>query len=107
MNPLIRKLEAFAPLPEADRRLLGQVTQFAQTVGPKVDLAREGDAPKAVHLILDGFACRYKILPDGTRQIMAYLVPGDFCDLHVFILKTMDHSISTLSRCRVVEILRP
>ena len=21
---------------------------------------------------------------------MAYLVPGDFCDLHVFILKAMD-----------------
>jgi len=107
MNPLIRKLEAFAPLPEADRRLLGQITQFAQVVGPKVDLVREGDAPKAVHLILGGFACRHKDLPDGSRQITACLVPGDFCDLHVFILRAMDHSISTLSRCRVVEILRP
>jgi CRP-like cAMP-binding protein len=107
MNVLIRKLEAFAPLPEADRRLLEHVTRFSQIVGPKVDLTREGDAPNAVRLILEGFACRYKILPDGTRQIMAYLVPGDFCDLHVFILKTMDHTIGTLSRCRVVEILQP
>jgi len=107
MNPLIRKLEAFAPLPEADRRLLEQVTRFSQVVGPKVDLTREGDAPEAVNLILEGFACRYKILPDGTRHIMAYLVPGDFCDLHVFILEAMDHSIGTLSPCRVVRILRP
>ena len=28
---------------------------------------------------------------------MAYLVPGDFCDLHVFVLKQMDHSIGTIS----------
>jgi CRP-like cAMP-binding protein len=34
------------------------------------------------------------------------LVPGDFCDLHVFILKEMDHSIATLSRCTVVKIPR-
>ena len=37
---------------------------------------------------------------------MAYLVPGDLCDLHVFILKKMDHSIGTLSVCRVVDIPR-
>jgi CRP-like cAMP-binding protein len=59
-----------------------------------------------VHLILDGFACRYKLTDEGTRQIMAYLVPGDFCDLHVFILKEMDHSIATLSRCTVGDIPR-
>jgi CRP-like cAMP-binding protein len=107
MNPLIRKLEAFAPLPEADQRLLEQVTRFPQVVGPKVDLVREGDTPKAVHLLMDGFACRHKDLPNGTRQITACLVPGDFCDLHVLILKTMDHTISTLSLCRVIEILQP
>jgi CRP-like cAMP-binding protein len=59
-----------------------------------------------VRLILEGFACRYKLLADGRRQIMAYLVPGDFCDLHVFILKAMDHTIATLSPCRVVDIPR-
>jgi CRP-like cAMP-binding protein len=107
MNPLIRKLEAFELLPEADRRLLDQIVRSPQSVEAKVDLTREGDVPKAVNLILAGFACRYKVLPDGTRQIVAYLVPGDFCDLHVFILKEMDHSIATLSPCTVVQILRP
>jgi CRP-like cAMP-binding protein len=50
--------------------------------------------------------CRYKLVAGGGRQIMAYLVPGDFCDLHVFILKAMDHSIGTLSQCSVVSIDR-
>jgi len=106
VNLLTRKLEAFGPLPEADRRLLDELIQPTQEFGPRVDLIREGDAPKDVNLILAGFACRYKMLPDGTRQIVAYLVPGDFCDFHVFILKAMDHTIATLSRCTVVKISR-
>lgn len=35
---------------------------------------------------------------------MAFLVPGDFCDLHVAILGAMDHGIATLSGCTVVDI---
>jgi len=49
---------------------------------------------------------RYKLLPDGGRQIMAYLVPGDFCDLHVSILGEMDHGIGALSACEVAYISR-
>ena len=56
--------------------------------------------------ILDGFACRYKLTSEGKRHIMAYLISGDFCDLHVFILKAMDHNIGALSPCRVVNIPR-
>ncbi len=37
---------------------------------------------------------------------MAYLVPGDFCDLNVFILDQMDHNIGTISACQVVDIPR-
>lgn len=55
---------------------------------------------------MEGFACRYKLLPDGRRQIMAFLVPGDFCDLHVAILGEMDHSIGTSWGCTVVDIPR-
>lgn len=89
-----------------DRRLLDSASQDARTVPGRTDLIREGDNPADVYLILEGFACRYKITSGGKRQIMAYLVPGDFCDLHVFVLKQMDHSIGTLSPCKVVKIPR-
>src|SRR3712207_872857 len=44
------------------------------------------------------------MLEDGRRQIVAILVTGDMCDLRMFILKEMDHSIGTLSPVRVAEI---
>jgi len=105
-NALIKKLEGYASLDEEDKRLLSSVVQQPRTVAAHTNLASEGEKPVFVHLILDGFACRYKFTADGNRQIMAFLLPGDFCDLHVFVLKHMDHSIATISPCTVVDIPR-
>ncbi|MCJ2080178.1 Crp/Fnr family transcriptional regulator [Methylobacterium sp. J-090] len=105
-DALIRKLESFEELTDADREALRAFVPRLRQVPARTDLIREGDVPGNVHLILDGYACRYKVLPDGQRQIMAYFVPGDFCDLNVFILDQMDHNIGTISQCQVVEIPR-
>jgi CRP-like cAMP-binding protein len=72
----------------------------------RVDISREGDRPKDVHLILSGWACRYKQLEDGRRQIVSFFLPGDMCDLNVFILKEMDHSIGTLSPVTIADLSR-
>src|SRR5829696_9602803 len=103
-NPLIRKLARGAELSEDDRRTVEEAITDVRQIGPRQDLIREGDRPDEVHLILEGFACRYKTLADGQRQIMAFLVPGDICDLHVAILGAMDHGIGTLSACTVAFI---
>jgi len=105
-NAFIRKLNLFAPLSGPDTKLLEQICSKPLSINARQDLIQEGEAPDVVHLILDGFACRYKIVPEGTRSIMAYLLPGDMCDWHAFILREMDHSVATLSPCRVVEIPR-
>jgi CRP-like cAMP-binding protein len=93
-------------LSDDDRRRLDEAARDVREIGPRQDLIREGERPEEVHLILEGFACRYKILPGGERQIIAFLVPGDFCDLHVAILGEMDHGIATLSACQVAYIPR-
>ncbi|KAB1080595.1 Crp/Fnr family transcriptional regulator [Methylobacterium soli] len=105
-DALTRKLESFEELTNEDRGALNALTLKVRQVRARTDLIHEGDAPDTVHLILDGYACRYKVLADGQRQIMAYLVPGDFCDLNVFILDQMDHSIGTITACQAVDIPR-
>lgn len=105
-NLLTRKLEKFTALSADDRHLLDDIVKPTRILMARMDIIREGQASKDVRLILEGFACRYKLLKSGKRQIVAYLIPGDVCDLNVFILKAMDHSIGTLSSCRVVDIAR-
>jgi len=38
------------------------------------------------------------MLEDGRRQIIAFFLPGDMCDLNVFVLRQMDHSIAAVTR---------
>ena len=98
------KLEAFARLSPDDRAALDQVSRNVRFVEPRRDLVSEGDQPRFVHLVIDGWACRYKALPDGKRQIVSLFVPGDFCDLNVYILNAMDHSIGAITRLKVAMI---
>lgn len=79
---------------------------MSRTIPARRDLIREGERPQYVHLMVDGWACRYKTLPDGRRQVVAFFVPGDFCDLNVYVLKGMDHSIAAITRLSVADIGR-
>lgn len=105
-NPLARKLSLFVPLSNADRALLDTMTGPEQRFPADVDLIQEGQRPQPVRLLLEGMAMRYRSLPDGGRQIMTFLLPGDLCDAHAFLLDEMDHSIGTITPVRVSSISR-
>jgi CRP-like cAMP-binding protein len=106
INPLIAKLSRSGALRAADHARLEEVSARHAAVAAREDIIREGDPPADVHLVMDGFAYRYKLMPGGRRAIMALLIPGDFCDLDVAILERMDHTIGTLTPCSIVEIPR-
>jgi len=99
------KMEQYTRFSDEDRRLLDNLVSLKQVqFGAREDVLREGDRTDHCHLIVAGLACRYKILPNGDRQIMAFLVPGDLCDAEVFILAEMDHTIGTLTPTTVAMI---
>jgi CRP-like cAMP-binding protein len=102
---LIRKLGRLAPLPASEEEVLTRaVTERVRYIRARTDLIREGDRPRDVYMILDGWAYRYKMLEDGRRQIIAVLVPGDFTDLNIYLLREMDHSIGALTSLKVAEM---
>ena len=75
-----------------------------QRVEDDQDLTREGDRPLHCPLLLEGFACRYKVLESGQRQIMAFHVPTELCDLSSLLLRRLDYSIGTLTPVTVALI---
>jgi CRP-like cAMP-binding protein len=104
---LIRKLEQFVRLSASDRAMLTRAaSERVRKFASRVDITTEGDRPRDVHLILSGWACRYKQLTDGRRQIVSFFLPGDMCDLNVFILKEMDHSIGSITPVTVADLSR-
>ncbi|TPE51644.1 Crp/Fnr family transcriptional regulator [Amaricoccus solimangrovi] len=106
-NALTCKLQQFTRLSLADRAALERVVaERRRTFLGREDISREGDKPTKIYVMLNGWACRYKFLEDGRRQIVAFFLPGDLCDLNIFILRQMDHSIGALTDVTVAEIGR-
>lgn len=103
-HPLLMKLEQHATLPPQDRDLLSRMLADIRPFDGRRDVIRVTENPEFVHLMIEGWACRYSIVDDGQRQITAFLVPGDFCDAHIIMLGQMDHSIGTLGQARVAFI---
>ncbi|WP_240499895.1 Crp/Fnr family transcriptional regulator [Sphingomonas montana] len=107
LNRFIKKLQDFGPLSVDDIAALERISAAYRRVPARTDLIREGDPPTHVIVVLEGWAQRYKILPNGTRQITAFLMPGDCCDLHVGMLAQMDHSIQTVTPARIATVPSP
>lgn len=103
-SALIDKLGRFVPLGEEEREVLLTLGRQARRLRRGTDLIAEGDKPDSVFLLLEGWAYRYKSMVDGGRQIMAYLLPGDLCDVQIFLFEEMDHSIGLLSEALVAKI---
>lgn len=103
---MIAKLERAAHLFESDRAAILEASRETRECPARRDIISEGDDPEYVHLMIEGWAARYKVVHGGARQITAYLIPGDFCDLHVTLLRKMDHGIIALTPATVAFISR-
>lgn len=100
----LAKLGAVSNLSEPATDTLRDLCVRRKLIDAKRHIIREGERPAHVHIILDGWAARYKVQKDGSRQIVAFLLPGDICDLHATILTRMDHSILALTRVQVAFV---
>lgn len=106
-HPLVRRLQLYVSLSEDDRRFIAGSLPPSRRLLAHDDLITESSHPGGTVVVLSGFTYRAKLMPDGRRQIVAYMMPGDFCDLHVGLLRRrMDHTI-TAATSATVCVLSP
>ena len=103
-NRLIRKLESIGRLSDQDKQAIFSLPMTIRSMNADEDIVRDGDSPNECCLIVEGFACRYKLTEDGKRQIMSFHMPGDIPDLQSLFLTVMDHSLGTLVPSRLAFI---
>ena len=101
---LVRKLSTLGPLTDGERALLETFPIHVREIGRDRDLVREGERASHCILLLEGFACRYRTLADGRRQIVSFHIPGDFMDLQGYVLQRLDHSIAALTASKIAVI---
>lgn len=101
MSRLVRKIADFSPLSDDERLATTNLCDAVVIKNSGEDLIREGERPRHIHLMIEGWAVRYKLLSNGGRQISGYLIPGDLGDINAFVVPKMDHSIGLLSDAKV------
>jgi CRP-like cAMP-binding protein len=106
-EPVVRRLNALRHLSENGiAAIRAAVRERPAKAAAGEDLVCEGDRCDSVRLFLSGWACRYKALEDGRRQILSFILPGDSCDAYIYLIPTMDHSIATLTSVSFAELDR-
>jgi CRP-like cAMP-binding protein len=101
---LIRKLSYGAVLSAEDRAGLMHMIRHTRTVEPRRSLVLEGESVPRVLVMLDGWACRSKLLASGHRLITDLILPGDISHVQSNLLGYADHSVTTLTEGIVAEI---
>lgn len=100
-HPLVRSLDRLLPLSDQEHEILhASMTDVVSVEGDR-DLIREGERPSDCNVLLDGMTFRYRLTAEGRRQILSFHVPGDVFDAQSFLLEEMDHSVATLTACRI------
>ena len=77
IEPAIARLARLAPLDDADRALLHEAKTSIRRIAAHREIVAEGAPIVGAGLILDGWACRVRFFPDGRRQILSLLLPGE------------------------------
>jgi CRP-like cAMP-binding protein len=103
-NPLVLKLSHFARLAEDDIHLLNELCVKEERIAAHVTFMSEGEPPRSAFVLTRGLVCRYRLLSDGRRQILSFLLPGDFYDLHLFLMDLVDHSVATIVSTRLAAV---
>lgn len=107
-SALSKKLSAFVALSSDEQTCLAELQCESVKVKRGKELLEEGHYGQKVFIIQRGWASSFKDLPDGGRQIISFPLPGDCVGLRSALLRTSDHSFSTLTDAQVsaVEAVR-
>ena len=104
VHRLSLKLRARDALNEREEQVLRAAIADTAEFGPGRTIVRQGATLTHSILLVDGMLARYKDLSEGQRQIQELHLPGDFADLHGFLLKRLDHNIGTQTRVRIALV---
>lgn len=87
---LAKKLNSFVELSERELLCLAELQTAPIRLKSGKELVHEGQVGDMAYILQAGWACSFKLLPDGGRQIIAFPLPGDCVGLRSALLLTSD-----------------
>jgi CRP-like cAMP-binding protein len=103
-SPFARKLAAFVRLSDADLSVISDLYRRRRRFAVGVDMIYQGQKDQSAYVLASGWACSYKLMPSGARQIVDIQIPGDFLGLRSVLFRTSDHNVEPITPVHASEI---
>ena len=103
LDALASKLKSLEFESEADLQSVLRLVTVKDPVSSGRNIIDTRCASKQLTVMLAGVACLNKRLEDGSRQIYTFQYPGDFCDLHRYVLPETEQTVvvTALTDCSI------
>lgn len=94
----LRRLPCFDAMSADEVSFMQRFKSGEMTVEPGSQVVMEGSSSAHLFTVLRGMGLRYKTLPDGRRQVVNFVLPGDFIGLQSGLMGEMRHSVEATTR---------
>lgn len=92
-NCPLRKLDAFAKIKGEELDFMQRFKMGELSIDKGTPILMQGSNSPQLYTVLKGMGLRYMVLPDGKRQVINFVLPGDFLGLQAGVMGEMKHSI--------------
>ncbi|MGK9168546.1 Crp/Fnr family transcriptional regulator [Inquilinus limosus] len=106
-NSLVVKLSRFLTLSPEEASAIRALQSNRQIHTARRELVQEGQRKRPVLIVCDGWCCSFKKLPDGSRQIIDFLIPGDLFGVGSGPLHSSDRGFATVTAAEIAEVPLP
>jgi len=72
-----------------------------QQIKSQTDIISQDMPYQSFYILREGWAIRYKLLNNGKRQILNFLLPGDCAGLPAMVFRQADHTVTTVTPTNV------
>lgn len=99
ISPFIRHLAQLLPSSPANA-LLEEAPFKTSCIDKGEDILISGASVRQIVTIGQGVAMRYRLLPDGGRQVIMFLTAGDICNSQIYPT-VIDHCVAAVTPVRI------
>jgi CRP-like cAMP-binding protein len=93
----LRDIHALREFSAKELEFVSEFKSGELNVAAGTNILLQGTNSAHLYTILSGWSFRYKMLPDGRRQILNYALPSDFLGLQGSVNDEMQHSVEALT----------
>jgi CRP-like cAMP-binding protein len=103
-NRFLQKIQYLTTLSSEEEETLQFFATMAREVNAQTELISQGEAYRCGYMLHTGWAIRAKTLPNGRRQILNFVLPGDVVGLAAPFFTIADYSVTTIGPTHVAEM---